>query len=166
MIEKLTTLELQKESMHFSAGHFTIFSETEREPMHGHNYHVSVALTTRVAENGLSFDYRFYKSKIYVLCKQLNQTFLMPAYSAYLQYQEDRDYWYFTFNHQKLSFLKSDVTLLPVSNITVEELSSWFITQLTEMEESLDKHHIEKIQVKVFSGPGQSGSALWEKQKS
>ena len=36
----VTTVELQKESMKFSAGHTTIFSATEREPLHGHMYQV------------------------------------------------------------------------------------------------------------------------------
>lgn len=160
----LTTVELQKESMKFSAGHTTIFSATEREPLHGHMYNVYLALTTWVEENGMTFDYRYYKERIYLLCKKLNQTFLMPQYSPFLQYAEDDEYYYFTFNHKKIPFLKEDVTMMPLTNITVEELSRWFVNELIKDKEELDNHRIEKIVVKVFSAPGQSANHEWCRQ--
>ncbi len=159
----LTTVELQKESMKFSAGHTTIFSATEREPLHGHMYQVYLGLTTWVKEDGMTFDYRYYKKKIHVLCRHLNQTFLMPEFSPYLTYEEDADYLYFTFNHKKIPFLREDVTLLPVVNITVEELSRWFVQELIKEKEELEKHRIEHIVVKVFSAPGQSASHTWHR---
>lgn len=159
----LTTVELKKESMKFSAGHTTIFSATEREPLHGHMYNVYLALTTWVEENGMTFDYRYYKERIHKLCKQLNQTFLMPQYSPFLQYGEDEEYYYFTFNHKKIPFLKEDVTMMPLTNITVEELSRWFVAELIKEHEELDKHRIDKVVVKVFSAPGQSASHEWHR---
>ncbi|KGP64283.1 6-pyruvoyl tetrahydrobiopterin synthase [Legionella norrlandica] len=161
MKKYLTTVELQKESMKFSAGHTTIFSATEREPLHGHLYSVYLALTTWVEENGMTFDYRYYKERIHKLCRYLNQTFLMPQFSPFLEYSEDKEYYYFTFNKKKIPFLKEDVTLMPLTNITVEELSRWFINELIKEKEELDKHRIEKIVVKVFSAPGQSASHEW-----
>lgn len=159
----LTTVELQKESMKFSAGHTTIFSATEREPLHGHMYCVYLALTTWVEENGMTFDYRYYKERIHKLCRQLNQTFLMPQCSPFLEYSEDKEHYYFTFNHKKIPFLKEDVTLMPLSNITVEELSRWFVNELIKESEELDRHRIEKVVVKVFSAPGQSASHEWHR---
>jgi 6-pyruvoyltetrahydropterin/6-carboxytetrahydropterin synthase len=159
----LTTVELQKESMKFSAGHTTIFSATEREPLHGHMYQVYLALTTRVEEDGMAFDYRYYKNKIHDLCQHLNQTFLMPQFSPYLIYEEDDTYLYFTFHHKKIPFLREDVTLLPVVNITVEELSRWFIQELVSEQEELERHRIEQIVVKVFSAPGQSANHTWHR---
>ena len=157
----MTTVELQKEVMKFSAGHTTIFSATEREPLHGHMYSVYLGLTTWVENNGLNFDYRYYKKRILELCKYLNQTFLMPEYSPHLQRTEDVEYYYFTFNHKKIPFLKEDVTLLPVTNITVEELARWFVEQLIEDKHELEKRQIEKVVVKVFSAPGQCASHEW-----
>lgn len=159
----LTTVELQKESMKFSAGHTTIFSATEREPLHGHLYSVYLALTTWVESNGMTFDYRYYKDRVHKLCRQLNQTFLMPEHSPFLTLSETDDYYYFTFNRKKIPFLKEDVTLMPLSNITVEELSRWFVNELISDKEELIRHRIEKIVVKVFSAPGQSASHEWQK---
>lgn len=157
-----TTIELFKENMKFSVAHFTIFSATHRERLHGHNYTVHLAISTVVEENGLSFDYRFYKDKAYHLCQQLTQSVLLPTKSDYLKLEEDGDYLYGHYNGEKIPFIKSDVTLLPLTNITVEELSQWFIDQLIADKDELNRHHIESILVKVFSGPGQSGSAEWK----
>lgn len=164
MIKKyLTTVELQKESMKFSAGHTTIFSATEREPLHGHSYGVYLGITTWVEENGFTFDYRYYKKRIHALCGHLNQTFLMPQYSPFLIFEEDSSYYYFTFDNKKMPFLKEDVTLMPLTNITVEELSRWFVQELIQDKDELNKHRIEKIVVKVFSAPGQSASHEWQR---
>lgn len=163
MSRYLTTVELQRESMKFSAGHTTIFSATEREPLHGHHYGVYLALTTWVEENGMTFDYRYYKKRINELCRQINQTFLMPQFSPFLEYAEDETYYYFTFNHKKMPFLKEDITLMPLTNITVEELSRWFINELILDKDELAKHRIEKLVVKVSSAPGQSASHEWQK---
>ncbi len=166
MDKYITTVELQKESMKFSAGHTTIFSATEREPLHGHMYTVYLALDTWVEANGMTFDYRYYKKRIHELCRQLNQTFLMPAYSPHLTTTEDELYYYFTFNHKKIPFLKEDVTILPVINITVEELSRWLLETLIADEQELLRHRIEKVVIKVFSAPGQGASHTWHRAKN
>lgn len=166
MSRYFTTVELQKESMKFSAGHTTIFSATEREPLHGHMYAVYLALSTWVEDNGMTFDYRYYKDRIHTLCRYLNQTFLMPQFSPFLTYTEDKEYYYFTFNSKKIPFLKEDVTLMPLSNITVEELSRWFVNEMIKDQEQLEKHRIEKIVIKVFSAPGQSASHEWQRVPS
>ena len=164
MTKYLTTVELKKESMKFSAGHTTIFSATEREPLHGHTYNVSLALTLWVDEkNGMTVDYRYYKEYIHTLCRKLNQTFLMPHDSPHLHYTEDETYYYFTFNHKKMPFLKEDLTLLPLTNITVEELSRWFVDQIIKDKAQLDKHLVDKLVIKVFSAPGQSASHEWQR---
>lgn len=159
----LTTVELHKESMKFSAGHTTIFSATERESLHGHSYTVSLALTTWVEDNGMTFDYRYYKDKIHALCRKLNQTMLMPECSPFLTITQDSQYYYFEFDHRKMPFLKEDVTLMPLTNITVEELSRWFVSELIKEHVQLTTHRVEKLVVKVFSAPGQSASHDWHR---
>ena len=163
MSEYLTTVELEKESMTFNAGHTTIFSATEREPLHGHYYQVAVAVDAWVSENGMKFDYRYYKKRVGDLCKQLNQTFLMPTCSPHLLFSEDDEYYYFKFNHKTMPFLKEDVTLIQLTNITVEELSKWFVEQLTSDQNELDRLAIERIAIKVFSAPGQSAGFVWKR---
>jgi len=158
---RFASLEIHKEAFSFSAGHFTIFSATEREQMHGHNYHVSLAFNVKIQENGLSFDYRHYKRKIAALCDQLDRHFLLPQFSPYLKIEEEGDYWLAHYNQKKLFFLKEDVVLVPVSNITIEELSHWFLQALLKDKADFEKHGIHGIEVKVYNGPAQSGGTHW-----
>ncbi len=159
---RIASLEINKEEFSFSAGHFTIFSETEREQMHGHNYYVSIAFDKKIEHNGLSFDYRHYKKKVLALCNQLDRYFLLPDRSPYLQIQEEGDYWIAIFNHKKLFFLKEDVVILPLTNITIEELSHWFLQKILENSPEMTAHGIQRLTVKVYNGPGQSGGATWD----
>lgn len=55
------------------------------------------------------------------------------------------------------------MTLLPVTNITVEELSRWFVQELIKDKAELDRHRIEHVVVKVFSAPGQSANHQWHR---
>lgn len=158
---RVASLTIHKDELEFSAGHFTIFSATEREALHGHNYYVSVSFEFAVGHNGLSFDYRHYKRMMRTLCSQLDRHFLLPANSPYLKLEEDGDYWIATFNHKKIPFLKEDVIILPITNITIEDLSSWFLDHLTAQPEELAKHHICSIAVEVYNGPGQSSGTKW-----
>ncbi|MBB71057.1 MAG: 6-pyruvoyl tetrahydrobiopterin synthase [Legionellales bacterium] len=159
----LTTIELFKEDMKFSAGHYTIFSPTHREKLHGHNFTVYAAITAETNEFGMAFDYDIYKETLRKLCKSLSEFFLVAGASAHQTIEEDGDYLYVHFNNEKIPFLQRDVLVLPVKNITVEELSLWFINELTKEQAELDKHGIHEILIKVFSGPGQSGSAQWKR---
>ncbi len=162
MINRTTTLELFQENMKFSSGHFILLSETEREPYHGHNFRVYLAITTAVGKSGISFDFRLYKRKVCELCSHLDHSFLIPSQSNFLKIKENGDQYEVCFNQEKLVFLKKDVTLLPIRNISVEELSYWFITNLTEDTQTLAKHEVSKLVVKVSSDNTQSGSACWE----
>ena len=151
--------------MKFCAGHFTIFSSTVRENLHGHNYTVYASFTTVIDDEGLSFDYRFYKAKLYSLCDELDETVLLPGNCKYLSIKEQADYYHVHFNSEVIMFLKRDATILPITNVTVEELSNWFIQQLTRDPSELKVNQLKHIEVKVFSRPGQSGSSFWENEK-
>lgn len=161
---RLASLDIHKEEFSFSAGHFTIFSATDREPLHGHNYNVSLTFQFDVNHEGLSFDYRHYKMKMRALCKELNTYFLLPSKSPYLKLEEQGDYWIAHFNQKQLPFLKEDTVILPLSNVTIEELSHWFLEKLLENATDLEQHNIHGITVSVYNGPGQSSGASWQKK--
>lgn len=160
---KLNYLEIHKEEFSFSAGHFTIFSATERERLHGHNYSVSVKFKVIITENGLAFDYRHYKTKLLDVCHKLDRRLLLPGLSPFLRLEQDECYCIAHFNQQKLPFLHDDVIILPLVNITIEELSHWFLQQLLENKNEMIQHGICAATIKVYNGPGQSAAAIWEK---
>lgn len=157
----ITTIELHKEDMKFSSGHYTIFSPTHREKLHGHNFFIHAIITTETNDNGIAFDYDIYKEKLRKLCKKLSGHFLLPANSPYQTIEYNNDFIIMHFNNEKIPFPKQDVLILPLTNITVEELSGWFIEQLIADRQEINTYKIHKLQVKVFSAPGQCGVTEW-----
>jgi len=159
----MTTIELSKEEMKFSAGHFTIFSATERERLHGHNFRVYAAITAEVGPHGLAFDYAIYKKILLKLCASLDEYFLLPSQSEFLTITETNNQLVAGFNEELIPFLKTDVKLLPLRNITVEELSRWFVEELSRDQQQLQEFKIHAFTVTVSSGPSQSAATSWER---
>jgi len=155
-VNERVTIRLAKQNMKFSAAHFTIFSATERERLHGHNFFVEVDIHARMLGNGLCFDYGIYKTRIVALCRDLNEWVLLPTRSPHLRIEEDGELVHAVFADQRIPFLRSDVKLLPIENATLEEFAGWFLLRLGEDREALRAHAIEEIEVRVSSGPGQS----------
>lgn len=162
-MKRLTTIELIKERMSFAAGHFTIFSATERERLHGHSFSIGATITAELPSDDLAFDYAIYKNKLYQLCDSLHEYFLLPERSPHLKISEEGDYYHVIFDQDKLFFLKKDVKLMPVANMTIEALSYWFLEQLTKDQKELDHYLIETFTVRAYSSPGQCAMASWER---
>lgn len=165
-VTRLATLKLHPEALQFSAGHFTILSPSERENLHGHNYALGADFHVMLHENGMNFDYRYYKNKLLALANQIDRCFLLPGKSHYLRIEDQGDFWIAHFQEEKIPFLKRDIVILPISNITIEELSCWFLQQLTQDQTELAHHQIQAITIQVYNGPGQSGAAHWRLGKT
>ena len=118
-----TTIEISKEYLHFAAAHFTLFSDTERENLHGHNFQVTLDAEAAIAENGLTFDYNILKKALKQMCDDLDEQVIMPTQSPHLKIETDEHYTYVVFNGERIPFLDRDLTLLPIRNVTVEELA-------------------------------------------
>lgn len=160
-MDRLTTINLHMQALKFSAAHFTIFSATERERLHGHNFGVSATITAPVGENGLTCDYGIFKRKLKNIVDQLDEYTLIPNISPHMTIQEEGDYFHLHFNNEIIILLKSDTLLLPIRNCTVEEYSFYLLDKICEDSTLLKEHNIQKISIAVSSGPGQSGSTTW-----
>ena len=159
----LTIIELNREDMRFSSGHFTIFSANKRERLHGHNFRVHALITGEVDDDGLTFDYSDYRQQLLALCRHLHEHFLLPSDSKFLNLQQNDSTVDIEFNAEVFSLLSKDVLVLPLRNITVEELARWFVEELTKDKKAVDELSVKALTIKISSGPGQSGSASWEK---
>ncbi len=157
-MEQLTTLYIDKESHKFSAAHYTIFSATERERLHGHNYSVSVKISAPMGENGFSADYNVYKQRIAVLCEALDEYTLLAGDSPHQRIEEEGVYYRVHYAQDELLFLRSDTRVLPIRNATVEELSRYLLQQLMAASDADD---LREVELCVASGAAQRASATW-----
>ena len=157
-MEQLATLYIDKESHKFSAAHYTIFSATERERLHGHNYSVSAMIAAPMGDNGFAADYNVYKNRIKTLCDELDEYMILPEHSPHQAIEEYGDNYRVRFNGEEMLFLKSDTLVLPIRNATVEEFSHLLLARLLELSGS---DVIAEVQLCVASGPGQKACARW-----
>lgn len=165
MPQEHTTIEISKEYLHFAAAHFTLFSATERENLHGHNFHVTLEANAAIGQDGLTFDYNILKKALKALCDALDEQVLMPTQSPHVQIEKDDTYTYIIFNQERIPFLARDLTLLPLRNITVEELAQYFLDQLIARPE-IQVLAINHILLRCSSGEGQWASAAWSNKNS
>jgi 6-pyruvoyltetrahydropterin/6-carboxytetrahydropterin synthase len=71
--------------------------------------------------------------------------------------KRDDEYWV-TFAGRTLKFLQDETLLLPVVNVTVEELAHYLLGELMALSEG---EGLVEVELGVSSGPGQTGSAVW-----
>lgn len=161
--EKITArkfeIEIVKESLHFSAAHFTIFGPGQRENLHGHNFQVRAVIEGEIGDDGLTFDYSIIKAMLQDECDRLDEKTLLPDLSPFLQVSETADGIQAKFGDETIPFLARDVLVLPVRNITVEELSNFFLDRLLA-NDVFKELPINRIILKVASGSGQWGNAV------
>lgn len=158
--DTVVRIDVHKESLHFACAHFTVFSQTKRENLHGHNYFVRASATSSIGDDGLCFDYTELKDALALLCDGLDETTLLPTESPFLAYETDDKHVKITFGEERLVFLKRDVLLLPLRNITVEELARWFLDRLQETD-LFARKSIESLDLTITSGPSQSATISW-----
>lgn len=153
-----TVIEISKDYLHFNSAHFTIFSATEREDLHGHTFYVRAFITGEVNDNGMAFDYGVVKVRLLALCDELDEKVLLPECSPHLTLSKEDGYIVAVHAGEKLPFLPRDVLTLPLKNITVEELASWFLAALPE-DPAVAALNISHLELQVSSGPGQWAAA-------
>lgn len=128
-------VHLAKEPFKFSCSHFTILSSTHGERLHGHNYQLRVALKLKEVDSklGLAFDFNAVKPKVRMLCDELDERILLPKESPYLKIQDQKGQIEVQFNQKKYSFPAEDVLLLPIVNVTSEELARYVSERLNKL---------------------------------
>jgi len=156
----ISTIEISKEYLHFNAAHFTLFSASEREDLHGHTFYVTATVDSHVGDDGLAFDYNLLKTHIKSLCDALDEKVLLPERSPHLRLEQADGYLVACFADERIPFLPRDVLTLPVRNITVEELAPWFLERL-RAEPAIASLHLTRLLMRVSSGPGQWAGAEW-----
>jgi 6-pyruvoyltetrahydropterin/6-carboxytetrahydropterin synthase len=152
------TIHLAKEPFKFSCSHFTILAKDRAERLHGHNYQVRVRIeVTKVDRDlGLAFDFNQAKPLIRAFCEELDERILIPKDSPYLKIEKLEAQIKISFAGKSYSFPETDCALLPLVNITAEELSRLACERFLSEFKSLP--HWSAIEVDIEETRGQSVS--------
>ena len=128
--EPEVTVLVDKGSIGFSAAHFSIV-ETGSEPLHGHNYQVSLRARGPLRADGTVIDFGILKAALRAECDLLDHRMLVPTASPEVAVSEPaagevevRE------GGRRFLFPASDTRLLPVRNTTCECLAEMLLARL------------------------------------
>ena len=160
-VMRTVEVDLSKERMKFSAGHFTIFSSTDRENLHGHNFAVGAVFTTEVPDQGLACDYAVLKRHVQAICDRLDEKVLLAQKNPHLEIVEEGKQVRIRFAGEEMLLPAHDVYPLPITNVTIEELSMLFLGELMESLPRELRPLIQSVSVRISSGAGQGATSKW-----
>ena len=147
---------IERNTLRFAAAHFATF-EGRCEPLHGHNYDVSVELEGELTEDAWLIDFSALKSMTRALCQELNHKFLLQRDSKVLKIDEGESNWKIRFRERGWVFPKSDVLPLPIDNTTAERLAEWFAGRLRDALAERGATNLTSLTVGIEEMPGQAG---------
>ncbi len=152
------SLRLGKEDFKFSAAHFTVFGDGEAEPLHGHNYRITVELSgSELDDLDFLVPAATAKREIRAQCAVLDEKVLLPADCPQLELAGDGEAVTVVFASRRYEFPSSEVVLLPVANVTVEALARLLWLRLRNQWTHL-RDRVEVVAVTVSETQGQSAS--------
>lgn len=147
---------VEKDYLKFSAAHFIAYKGF-REPLHGHNYQVSVTISGAVGADGYVLDFGIVKRVTKSICDELDERILVPARSDCLTVTQEGPSIVLVYEDgTRFLFPAVDCVLLPIVHASAEELAAYVLARLRDGLGSHATRGLTDIEVGVSEAPGQA----------
>ena len=144
-----------KDYLKFSAAHFIAYRGF-REPLHGHNYQVSVRIEGELGEDGYVLDFGDVKRAARRVCEELDERTVLPAESDCLEIRREGGQVIARYEDgATFAFPEADTALLPIMHSSAEELARYVLGRIRDELPDLRKRGARSIEVGVAEAPGQ-----------
>src|SRR5215510_8793033 len=145
-----------KDYLKFAAAHFIAYHGF-REPLHGHNYQVSVRVEAALGPDGYVLDFGLVKRVARGLCEELDERVLVPERSDCLTVARAGDAVEVTTETgDRFRFPAADVRLLPIAHSSAEELAAYLLARLRDaLRTEAGGRGLAALEVGVAEAPGQ-----------
>jgi len=152
------SVEVAKDYFNFASAHFLIFADGRREPLHGHNYQVSVALEGELDRAGVVLDFIALKPLVKEVCDGLDHRTLVQAKSPVITVCRRAPEIEIHYRKQRIILPRRDVILLPLKNTSTELLAEYIGQQIRrKVRRRFPGAKIRFMQVGVEEARGQRG---------
>lgn len=152
------SIAVAKDYFNFASAHFLIFANGKREPLHGHNYQVSVKLEGELDRAGVVLDFITFKPVVKRICDSLDHRTLIPRDSPNLRIRRRATEVEVRYKRQKIILPQQDVILLPLANTSTELLAEHVANRIRrQVQQKLHGAKIRSIEVGVEEARGQRG---------
>jgi len=147
---------VSKDYLTFAAAHFIAYPGF-REPLHGHNYQVSVRVEADLGPDGYVVDFGLVKRLAKSLCDELDERVLLPERSDCLTVTRAGDAVEVgTESGDRFRFPAADVRLLPIGHSSAEELAAYILGRLRDaLRTEAGGRGLAALEVGVAEAPGQ-----------
>jgi 6-pyruvoyltetrahydropterin/6-carboxytetrahydropterin synthase len=150
-------VRLAKDSFTFCAAHFITYDGDTCEPLHGHNYGVTVELAGPLDENHYVVDFIATRDTITQITRELDHRVLLPTRHPRIAVREEGDEVVARHGDRRWVFPRADCVLLDLANTTAELLAQWIAERLVEDLERTLGFRPHEIVVSVDECQGQIG---------
>ena len=149
-------VEVSSDFLRFAAAHFIAFPGF-REPLHGHNYQMSVRVDAALGADGYVIDFCVVKRVAERLCAELAERTLVPMRSDCLVIETVAgSVRMTTLDGARFEFPAADCALLPIVHSSAEELAAHLLGRLRDaLAAEVQGRDIHAIAVGVAEAPGQ-----------
>lgn len=155
---RVFSIEVAKDYFNFASAHFLIFPDGQREPLHGHNYQVSVTLEGEIDHAGVVLDFITFKPLVKQVCDALDHRTLIQTESPAIKVRRQRREIEVRYKNQRLLLPRADVILLPLVNTSTELLAEHVAEQIRRQVRRKFPHtRIRSMEVGVEEARGQRG---------
>ena len=151
------SIEVAKDYFNFASAHFLIFANGRREPLHGHNYQVSVAMEGELDRAGVVLDFITFKPLVKQVCDALDHRTLIQSDSSTIQIRKRAKEIEIIHKNQRLVLPREDVILLPIANTSTELLAEYIADQIKRKVRQRFPVAIRYMEVAVEEARGQRG---------
>jgi 6-pyruvoyltetrahydropterin/6-carboxytetrahydropterin synthase len=157
LMSRRFSIEVAKDYFNFASAHFLIFANGRREPLHGHNYQVSVAMEGELDRTGVVLDFIAFKPLVKQVCDALDHRTLIQAESPAIRLRKNEQQVEILYKEQKLLLPRRDVILLPIVNTSTELLAEYIAEQIKRKVRRNFPAAIRHMEVTVEEARGQRG---------
>ena len=152
------SIEVAKDYFNFASAHFLVFANGEREPLHGHNYQVSVAMEGELDRAGVVLDFTSFKPLVKRICDALDHRTLIQTESPAMTLRQRAHEVELRYKKQKIILPRQDVILLPLTNTSTELLAEHVAKQIRQrVRRAFPRTQIRYLEVGVEETRGQRG---------
>jgi 6-pyruvoyltetrahydropterin/6-carboxytetrahydropterin synthase len=129
-------IEVTKDYLVFSSGHFITYDRDTCERLHGHNYRLWATIEGPLDENHYVVDFIAVRNILQELCQELDHHMLLPTTHPLIQVEAGETEVEVRFRERRWVFPRGDCRLLPIANTTTELLARHIGHQLLDRLEA------------------------------
>jgi 6-pyruvoyltetrahydropterin/6-carboxytetrahydropterin synthase len=151
-------VRVERNKLKFAAAHFATF-EGQCEPIHGHNYAVTLEVAGALTDDSWVCDFATLKDIGKAVCDELDHKFLLQRDSRVLQIDEGMSNWKIRFLERGWVLPKAEVLPLSIDNTTAERLAEYFVRRVRDALRERGASNLTSVTAGVEEAPGQAGWA-------